>query len=1150
MCTSKGVCYIFLLQLIGLQFLLANDLKGQSLKEVNITLQMKQATTLEILKEIESQTQFRFGNGKSIEELTKRYDVSFEDKSLEKVLYFLASEENIRFKRINNSIAVTKSSRKSKEPKVIGLDRNIQGKVTDAQTGDPLIGATVQVKGTSIGVITKVDGSFNLSVPDDSEFLVVSFVGFLSQELAIGNQTSFSVLLAPDISSLNEVVVIGYGTQEKIKFNGAVSSIDNERVNQYSSSNFEQSLIGNAPGVQILSTGKTPGEDATIQIRGIGTLTAGTNPLIVVDGIPLTEGTSLNSLNTRDIESVNILKDAASASIYGSRAANGVVLVTTKKGRLNEGLQVTYDGYYGVNQKIDNFELVDAYDAAIYLSEARNNSYLSKNPELHLITDDNDTRLANGAGKRDLIPTYFDDYLNGVPGLTNTDWEDEVYRNAVQQSHYFGIRGGTDKTDYSISFGYFDQESVVIFSDFERFNNVISLNTRFNKKVRMGINLNTSSSNSNLTGTNAWTGLPADPGHGFILMYPFYPVYNADGAYAISAQLDDQNNNWDGPISENVVAAADIPINKQRNFRTFGSTYLEVEPIIGLKLRSAISADYRALFREFFSPSTLGNYRQPIPDNPARSDQTESKGQNFLIENTINYDKRIADHSFNVLLGQSYQSESSFMTDVIGTDFLDNNVENVAGALNYTINHSRSEWVLSSLFTRLLYDYNSKYSLATSIRRDGSSRFGSNSQFATFLSLSAGWTFTEEQFFPNNDILSFGKLRASWGESGNNQIGDFSSLSLLTEDNYTLDGQLLAGVGIRTAPNPNLSWETSVSVNYGLDLGFFTNQLLLTAEYYKTNTNDLLLEVPVPQQTGFSTSLQNVGEIENRGFEFDVKLRGIKIGSLQFGLSANLSTNKNEVISLGPGQEQIIVNGTWMDFNTRVGRSIAELYTYDVIGIFKSQDEINNAINNGVVPLTGTGVGDYIVRDVNGDGVITPDDRTFLGDYNSEIVYGFGLNAEFKGFDISLQFDGIQGRELYDRLRILNESGDGFQIPTQHYFDNYYHPTRNPDGYYLSPNFNQSAARNITRASSVNVKNADFFRLRSLTLGYTIPEELSRKLGLNRARVYFTGNNLFQITNYRGLFSEGIQPNILLRGLNFNALPVQRFMAMGVTLNF
>lgn len=1137
-----------------MQFLLANESNSQNLKDIRLGFEIKDANLEEVFTKLESVTQFKFGYDRNILKSKVSFTFNERNTNVEDILLEIAEKASLRFKRINDQILVLKDDQENDGgPKIeVVQDKTVTGKVTDSESGEPIIGATILVKGTTIGTVSDIEGQFQLSIPADAETLVVSFVGYKTQELSVLDQSTFEVQMAVDAEQLEEVIVYGYGTATKEKFNGAVSKVESKQLNSYSTANFEQSLVGNIPGIQIMQNTKNPGESSVVQIRGISTLTAGTDPLLVVDGVPLTEGSSLSSINTRDIESVNVLKDAASSAIYGSRASNGVILITTKKGTKGKPV-VTYDGYFGVNAKIDDFELVDAYDAAIFHYEARNNGYVSKDPENRSVNDDNATRLSNGAGKRELIPTYLQDYLDKRPGLTNTDWEDEVYRKAKQQSHYINIRGGSENTDYSVSLGYYNQENTVIHSDYERYSVAANVNTKLSDYVKYGLNINTAFANTNLTDTRAWADLPPDPGFAFTLMDPYYPVHNANGSLAIAVQLDDHNQNWDGPIAENVVAHAAFTKNFQSEFRTFGSTYFEIQPIEGLKFKSSLGGDYRTTFRDYFSPSFLGRYRRPVASNPASAFQSDAKAENFLNENILTYFHGLGDHGFNVLIGQSFQKETTYFTQVDGTDFVDDNLDNISGASNFSVDNQRSVWSLSSLFSRLEYDYSGKYFISAAVRRDGSSRFGSASRFATFSAFSGGWAVSEENFFPKNDLLNYAKLRITWGQSGNNQIGDFSSQSLLEPDNYTIDGQLVGGTAISTAPNDRLSWETSTSTNYGFDFGLFESKILLTAEYYVAVTEDLLLNVPVPQQTGYSTSLQNVGELENKGFELSVRGNNFNFGDLKIGFNANLATNKNEVLALGKGQNQIIAGFNGIDFLTKVGEPIAQFYAYEIIGVFKSQAEIDAATSSGVIPLAGTMVGDYIVRDANGDGEITPDDRITLGDYNPELTYGIGFNLDYKGFDLLVQFDGINGRKLYDRMLRNAEAGEGFVIPSQYYFDNYWHPTRNPNGFFAAPNFgNFSSARRPTRASSLSVLDADYFRLRSLQIGYTLPDDLVEKVGMTKARVYFTGNNLFHSTNnYRGLSSEAIREgNILTRGVNYTGTPTSRFIALGITANF
>ncbi|WP_411029298.1 TonB-dependent receptor [Spongiimicrobium sp. 3-5] len=1151
------LCTLFILATLFTMH--ANETYGQRTK---ITLNLNNVPVGQLIDEIESSTEFQFVYKIEDVDLKRIVSLNAKKEKLAEVLERIFKNTNTTFNLNDRRVYLVR--RTGRAPSVPleeassteAQQRTVSGTIAD-ETGQPLPGANIVEKGTTNGTQSDFDGNFSINVSDQNAILLITYIGFTTQEIVVGDQTQINVQLKPDASELDEIVVIGYGTTTKEKFNGAVSKIENKALNNFSSANFEQALSGNVAGVQIVGNGKNPGENSVIQIRGLSTLTAGTNPLIVIDGNPLSEGSSFSSISNQDIESINILKDAASAAIYGSRASNGVILITTKKGKQGS-LKVTYDTYYGFQERIDNFELVDAYDAALFDSDARNFGYVSGGTG-RSVTDDNATRDANGGGKRSRIPGYLQGYLDRQPGLTNTNWTDAVFRSAAQQNHYLNLSGGSEKTNYSISFGYLDQDNIIIDSDYKRYTNNIQINSQISERIRFGITSNISLINSNPTGEAGWSnyGLgdkaQPDPSFSIILMNPYYPINNSDGSFAISNQLNDHNDNWDGPISENTVAQTSLTDFFERRLRVFGSTYFEVEPWDGIKFKTSFGGDYNTIFTEFFAPSNIGNYRTPIANNRTQALESNIKRENFITENLLTYNKTFGKHTVDVLLGFGYQEESFFRTKLESNNFADDNLRNIAGATNPSAIAQRSKWALESYFSRLQYDYDGRYSLSGSFRRDGSSRFGANTKYGNFASISAGWTLSNESFFPEDGLVSFTKLRASWGQTGNNQIGDFGAIALIDPDNYVVDGQLVAGSFTSTSPNPDLSWETNSALNLGLDLGFLNNKLLLTAEYYNSKTTDLLLDVPVPQQSGFTESLQNIGELENTGFEFEIRGNNFELGDFVLGFNANITTNQNEVLALGEGQEQIIANNGGMDFLTKVGGSIAEFYAYDIQGVFQSQADIDGAT---VTPLAGTEVGDYIVRDANGDGAITPDDRVTQGDFNPDFTYGFGFTLNYKGFDFSAQFTGVEGRKVSDRMVYFAESGEGFFVPTQHYFDNYF-SDRNPDGFFRRPDFSSfSSAGRLTRASSLSIYDADYFRLRSLQLGYNLPETVTDYLKIDFLRVYLTGNNIFNSTDFRGYNPDALDTRTtgnqqtLTRGWIQSASPLTRFFALGLNVKF
>ncbi|MDT0606409.1 SusC/RagA family TonB-linked outer membrane protein [Croceitalea rosinachiae] len=1135
---------IYKLFITVLLFSISLHAQANNFENIKISIEAENKKIDEIFKNIEEKTPFSFRYSNDILENQLEFSFNYKDVLLKTVLDDIGKKANLVYKISDTNISVKKSMQQ----------RFIMGSVLD-ESGAPIPGATVLVKGSDTGVVTDFDGKFSIQA-SIGDVLVFSYLGFTTTEVSIGDQTELTVTLTENVDKLQEVIVYGYGTGTKEKFNGAVSKVETEKLNNFSSANFEQALAGNIAGVQVVGNGKNPGENSVIQIRGLNTLTAGTNPLIVVDGNPLSEGSSFSSISTQDIESINILKDAASAAIYGSRASNGVILITTKKGRKGN-LKVTYDTYYGFQDRIDNFALADAFDTALFDLDARNFGYVSGGSG-RSVNDDNATRDANGGGKRSRVQPFLQDYINGQSGLTNTNWTDAVFRTASQQNHYINLSGGTEKTDYSVSFGYLDQENIIISSDYKRYTTNFQLNTQVSDRIRFGITSNISLVNSNPTGERGWssheTGVnrQPDPAYAIVLMHPYYPIYNADGSFAIANQIDDNNDNWDGPISENVVAKAELTDFFERRLRVFGNTYVEFDIWDGIRFKTSFGGDYNTIFSEFFAPSNIGNYRTPVENNLAIAFENNDRRENYITENLLTYNNTFGKHTIDALFGFSYQQESFFRTRLESNNFADDNLRNIAGATNPSSEVARSKWALTSYFSRLQYDYDGRYLISGSLRRDGSSRFGANTKFGNFASLSGGWVLSNETFFPEDRLVSFAKLRASWGQTGNNQIGDFAAIALVEPDNYVIDNQLVSGSFTRTSPNPDLSWETNTALNLGLDLGFLNNKLFLTAEYYNSKTTDLLLDVPVPQQSGFSQSLQNIGELENRGFEFEVRGSNFKIGDFALGFNANLTTNKNEVIALGEGQDQIITSNGGMGFLTKVGGSIAEFYTYDIVGVYRTQEQLDAET---ISPLAGTEVGDYVVRDVNGDGEITPDDRTTLGQYNPEFTYGFGINLNYKGFDFNAQFTGIEGRKVTDNMLYDAESGEGFFVPTQYYVDNYFND-RNPDGFFRRPDFSSfSSAGRLTRASSLSVYDADYFRLRSVQLGYNFQPVITDYLGINSLRLYMTGNNIFNITNYRGYNSDGItatsnESQTLTRGFINSTSPLTRFVALGLNVKF
>ncbi|SIT25060.1 TonB-linked outer membrane protein, SusC/RagA family [Chryseobacterium ureilyticum] len=956
------------------------------------------------------------------------------------------------------------------------------------------------------------------------------------------NINSKSDTVANNEKKIDEVVLVGYGKQNKKDVSGSIASLGEKDLKSVAASNFGEMIAGKATGIQTTSANAGPGSSPNIRIRGIGTLTAGANPLIVVDGFPLTEGTNLNSIDPNSIASIDVLKDAASTAIYGSRGANGVILIQTKEGRKGK-LEISLDSYYAIQTRSDNEKFVNAYDMATFMKETRDNNYLSKGSN-RSISDDTTTRISKGATLRELIPNYLTPYLNKTPGLIDNNWYSTVLRPAPMSNTSLNILGGSDKTKYSFTGSYLNQKGILIGTDYEKYSGNINLATNITDQLKFGVSMTPSFSKGSLfdmvNGGRSYNLLQMAT-----IMYPFFAPRDANGNLIISQQIK-TNGPTDGAMVENPVAIAEMTKRKYTLFKTFGNIFGEWNFLKDFKYKFSAGGDYTNYEYNFFKPSTVGSYRTPADKDVASANRTEYITKNYLIENLLTYDKKINDHSFNIILGQSYQEETSNQTTTLATGFPDNSLENISGGTSFKIDLNQYKWTLISYFTRFNYTYNSKYNLMASYRRDGSSRFGINSKWGNFYALSLGWTVSKEGFFPENKWIDPLKFRFSLGTNGNNQIPNFGSLSLMEKDNYVFGGILVPGYRSSTATSFDLSWEKSKSVNFGIDFSLFNKFLNVSADYYTLNRNGLLLDVPVPQQSGYSTLLQNIGKIRNSGLEIQLSLMPVQMGE-DFEYSSNLSfsTNTNKVLALANGQSQIVAGANNFAV-TKVGGSIAEMYGYNILGVYKSQEEINNSPH-----IEGTLVGDYIMEDINKDGKIDANDKKSFGSGIPKYIMGFTNSFRYKNFDLSFTLYSELGKKIYNGDQVNStEAGEGFGVATQHYFDNRYNPVTNPNGTYAMPNMNFSNNRKEARTSNIFFKNGDYVRLRSVRLAYNLPENLVSALKVRSIQLYFVGNNLFTITSYKGQNLDATSESILTQGYDNGYYPVARVYSFGMNMKF
>ncbi len=1044
-------------------------------------------------------------------------------------------------------------------------------------TQEPVAGASVVIRNSrnnfSKGAATDSAGEFLLpAVPAGSGYTItVTSIGYQSRTLpgytqADDKMGTVIIELTPQAGSdnaLTDVVVVGYGTQRKREVSGAIASLRASDIRDQPVANVEQAIAGKMAGVQVLQNSGAPGGSISIRIRGLNSISAGVDPLYVVDGFPVSNdlknlqgstdlinitGASsfqkapnpLSSLNTDDIESIEVLKDASAAAIYGSRASNGVVLITTKKGNRSGTPRISYSTYAGVQQVSKKIHLMDGYQWSKFALDAKNNAYLDAVPGANI--NDNNTVRANANYQ---LPPEIMPYLTNTPGLTNTDWQDAIFRTAPVQNHTLSASGGNDKFQYYISGNYFDQRGIVIASGFKRYGVRANLTADLTSKLKVGINLSPTYSYHDLVNTEGpfiYDGVIDNA----LKATPIFPVYNANGSLAVNNQ-----NTWAYNYSggENPVALATQISDKLEQVRNLGNIFAQYAIIKGLNFKSMVATDINYFGRNFYRPSTLGTYRpiqQGAPTVPKGSSQT-AIAKNWLWENTLTYDLTVASrHKFNALLGYSAQKNQTTANEVDATNFPNNSVQTLnAGTVNGGYS-TKSEWSLISYIGRLNYNFSEKYFVSASLRRDGSSRFGANNKWGYFPAVSGAWLVSGEPFF-KLPAISETKLRASYGLTGNFQITNYGSYDLLSANNYILgtgNGTSVNGNGLSQPANPDLTWEKTAQFNLGLDIGLLNNRIYLSADFYRSETRDLLLNVPVPFSSGFATALRNVGKVQNKGLELNITSRNIT-GPFSWTTNFNISGNRNKVLQLGPNGAPIISDGGVASlYITQIGSPIGSYYGYVNGGVFKDQKEIDNYPHYSTAKP-----GDRRFIDVNGDKKIDANDRTSIGSYFPNFIAGLTNEFSYKGFDLSIALQAVQGNEIMNLQRryLFNMEGNANQyIEALPYWKS---PTDPGDPNVMRANRVTNA--NSAQISSFHVEDGSFLRIRSLVLGYTFNSRLFNNK-IKSLRLYASAQNLYTWTKYLGYNPEvNARPdNSLSQGEDYGSYPLARTIIGGLNLSF
>ncbi|HEU5168676.1 MAG TPA: TonB-dependent receptor [Chitinophagaceae bacterium] len=1054
----------------------------------------------------------------------------------------------------------------------------VSGKVID-ETGKPVSGATVTVKGTSIATATTTDGTFVLNIPSGNAVLIVTSIGIVEMEVGVNNRPEIAISTTSNTTSLQDVVVIGYGTQKRKNVTGAVSSFNASNLQERPVLRVDQALVGQLAGVRVKQTTGTPGKGFSIQVRGSGSISGGNEPLYVIDGFPLavnssnvsngsfSTGNPLDNINPNDIERIEVLKDAAAAAIYGSRASNGVVIITTKHGRSGKA-KISLNIYGGYNETAKKLEMMNGQQWIDQATEVINATYVNQFKSVGATAnDDMATRLARSGGNNlnyILDPRWS---MPGHPGLSFIDWQDEIERKGGIQNYEISASGGTDVVKYFLSgnFGY--QQGFVIHTDYKTFSARANVEINASKKLKLGINIAPTYSISQDPGVEGKDQIF----HQALSLAPVqedtmsvFPNTGRNMQYAWSSST----NSPYGKLTYNK--------GTNKRYRTLGSMFGEYQIIKGLSFRSSVNFDNTDNISTTYVPYTTVGTTTPslsttgaivYPANPRIFNGSNNllsntsgtyrsyRRQTFVNENTLTYSTVYKnDHSINALAGFAYNQDRLDQSAISSSGgYTSASIQTLNAAAAVTGNTTSSQSVLISYFARLQYGFRDKYFFSGSIRRDGSSRFGVNNQFGIFPSVSLKWIVTEENFMRGISLISDLKLRASYGVNGNDNLpNDYASIATIGSTGYVLGGT--PGVVIGQAPNvlanPDLKWEKSQTYDFGLDFGLFKNRITGSFDYYNKFNTDLLLNVQVPAATGFTSYLTNVGSVRNIGQELELTTRNM-VGKFQWTTDFNITHNTNKVEALAPGQTQIIIpNGfTVSDAILRVGAPINSIYVLKVLGFLTAKDIADN------VPMYNTEQpGDFKIEDLDHDGKITEADKQIVGHPNPDYYYGITNTFRYEGFDLNILIQGQWGGSIYSQFgRSITRVGQGRS-------DN--HPASYVDRWYSETN--QGAGRFSKAYSTMNspitaftdwLYPSDYIRVRNITLGYNL-KRLFKKNVFQDARLYMTLENFFGHDKYtNGLNPEATNTSISTNSAypeagDYGAMPLSKSFIIGLNITF
>lgn len=1072
-------------------------------QNAKVSIRMNNVKLDKILNEIENQTDYLFIYNNQVD-INKITSVKVKNEAVAQVLDRILSGTGINYELEGTHIILTTEAIKDLHAQQQA--KTVTGTVTDV-SGEPIIGANIRIKGTTTGTITDIDGNFSIKAEPQS-VIEVSYIGYLTQETVINNQKSIRFLLKEDTKTLDEVVVIGYGVQKKADLTGSVANINTEKLNTQSNANIGQALQGKIAGVDIVSQGGAPGSGTRIMVRGIGTLN-NASPLYIVDGMYMN---SIDHINPNDIASIDVLKDASSAAIYGSRAANGVIIVTTKEGSNTEGKPIIdLSVNLGISTASKFLDMLDAKGWAEVTTIAR--QAIGK-PALDMATD-----LAN---------------------KPDNDWQDIMFRPALMQNYNLSVKGGGKYSTYYTGLGYFNQDGIVKGTNYQRYN-IQSKNDYKRGIFSAGTNLIISFSHDKplhqeLRGGMIGTILQSVP---TLEKYDDTREGGYGGTYGdvvnIPHPLAIIDDNIMGRYNENV--------------KIFANLYAQIELFKGLKYKLNLTPDFSfERYKNYLNKYDFGLATNSITQLTER----QRRRRNILVENLLTFDRTFGEHKISALAGYTYQ-DSRFRHIQAYGEGLPQGLEEIDAATTNRSNEGNS-WrsVLTSILGRVFYSYQNKYLFTATIRRDGSSKFGKNNRYGYFPSFSLGWNVAEEKFMENVHWLDQLKLRGGYGVLGNQEIDNYQYSSTITTGINYPDGNggLLQGAFPKNFANPDIKWEETAMTNVGIDFMAFNNRLSLTADYYVKNTKDILLTVPIPISSGGANDpIRNAGKIRNNGFEFNLGWMDQPNPDISYGINLIGSFNKNKVIAMGSESGSIKGGSTNQNITTsetKAGYPIGGYWLISTAGYFNSQEEVDAYAKDGKKIQPAAEPGDIKFVDANNDGVINDDDRVFQGSPFPDFTFALNGNMRYKNFDLSIGLQGVLGNKIYNATRQTLEDvtkGSNFLASCLDYWTPENKNASHPRLTWDDPN------RNTRAESDRYLENGSYLRLRSVQLGYTFPQTWF-KGAIQHARVYINAENLFTITSYSGYSPDVNADNANYRGFDNFIYPTNRTFMLGLNVTF